>query len=125
MLNNDSFWHKPQHHHLEEAVKLSLRGLVPLSLLFGGIWFLSLGISGWSLIAGLPITIVGTVFSIYTYDEVITKKFLPDPNRLVTCSVCGNPTPAVTTVGATRGTVCAACSQKRSQKSGQGGNLNK
>jgi hypothetical protein len=68
----------PAHHHTEEIVKLILKGLIPIVLLSGGLILLALRISGWSLIFGLPLTIFGSVFLIYTYDEMVRKKVDPD-----------------------------------------------
>lgn len=70
-LNN----HVSEHHHAEETVKLIFRGLIPIILLAGGLVLLALKIPGWSLLLGMPLTILGTVFLIYSYDEVVSKKF--------------------------------------------------
>lgn len=67
-----------QHHHGEEIVKIILKGLIPIILLLGGLILLALRISGWSLIFGLPLTVFGSVFLIYTYDEMVRKKIDPD-----------------------------------------------
>lgn len=65
--------HAP-HHHAEETVRLIFKGLIPIMLLLGGIALLSLRISGWSIIFGLPLTVIGSVFLIYTYDEIVRKR---------------------------------------------------
>lgn len=66
---------KVSQHHPEEIVRLIYMGLIPIVLLAGGLVLLALKIPGWSLIFGLPITIFGTVFLIYTYDTIASKKF--------------------------------------------------
>lgn len=71
---NDNRGHE-SHHHSEEAVKLLLRGLIPIVFLAGGVIILALRISGWSLFLGIPLTIFGVAFLIYTYDEVVSRKF--------------------------------------------------
>ncbi|OGM23772.1 hypothetical protein A3D00_05130 [Candidatus Woesebacteria bacterium RIFCSPHIGHO2_02_FULL_38_9] len=81
------------HHHLEEGLKLAFRGLIPITLLIGGIWLLSLNVIFWSIIIGLPLILIGTVFLIYTYDEVVSKNILYDFNKKVPCSICGRLTP--------------------------------
>lgn len=74
--------HDTKHHHAEEVVRLIFRGLIPIILLSGGLILLTLKIPGWSLIFGLPITIIGTVFLIYTYDYFVNRKFGEDNSDL-------------------------------------------
>ncbi len=71
-----------EHHHGEEIAKLIIRGLIPIVLLAGGLYLLDLRITGWSLIFGLPIIVIGTVFLIFTYDEIVTKKTGKSPRGL-------------------------------------------
>ena len=68
----------PEHHHAEESIKLIFKGLIPISLLSAGLILLALRISGWSLIFGFPLTVFGSVFLIYIYDEMVAKKIDPD-----------------------------------------------
>ena len=78
-LEGDELPHNhPEHHHTLEIIRLILKGLIPIVLLSGGLILLALRISGWSLIFGLPLTIFGSVFLIYTYDEMVRKKVDPD-----------------------------------------------
>jgi len=63
-----------EHHHAEETVKLIFRGLIPVVFLVSGVVILGLKLPGWSLFIGLPLTIFGTVFLIYSYDEILGKK---------------------------------------------------
>lgn len=65
-----------------EIVKLIFKGLIPIVFLIAGVVILSLRISGWSLLLGIPLTIFGTVFLIYTYDEVLTKTLPPMPPKV-------------------------------------------
>ncbi len=89
-----------KHHHLEEAIQLIFRGLIPLALLAGGLVLLDLRIFAWSLIFGLPTTVVGVALLIFTYDDVMGKKIGKIPPRfadpeVVNCFNCGNETPLV------------------------------
>lgn len=68
-----------EHHHAEEEIKLVFRGVIPLVFLIAGVAVLMLRIPGWSLLLGIPITIFGTVFLIYTYDEVVRRRVGPLP----------------------------------------------
>lgn len=82
-----------QYHHFEEAIKLIFRGLIPIIFLAGGVGLLALRLPGWSLILGIPVTIFGVVFLLYTYDEVVRGKVFSMPTRFARCAVCGKPTP--------------------------------
>jgi|SRR3989344_2097377 len=81
------------HHHAEEAIKLIFKGLIPVVLLISGLVLLILRLPGWSIIFGLPITIFGVIFLIYTYDEIVQKKINPFTEELANCSICGKLTP--------------------------------
>jgi hypothetical protein len=63
-----------KYHHAESIVKLILKTVVPISILSGGIALLTLRIAGWSIIFGLPMVVIGIVFLIYTYDEIVSSK---------------------------------------------------
>ena len=69
-------------------VSLIMRGLIPIVLLVSGIFLLSLHIPGWSIIFGLPIVVFGTVFLIYTYDDLVSKKVVEAEKDLETCPIC-------------------------------------
>lgn len=56
-----------------EIIRLIVRSILSLSLLAGGIVLLALKIAGWSIIFGLPMVVISTVFIIYTYDDVLNK----------------------------------------------------
>ena len=87
MGNEESF--RPQ----KSKFLLILKTIIPGLLLLGGIALLALRISGWSLIFGLPMVVFGTVFLIYTYDEVVSQRIPLDNNEIVACSICKQPTP--------------------------------
>ena len=69
-----------RHHHLESIVKLVLKTVVPIFILIGGIALLTLRIAGWSIIFGLPMVVIGVVFLIYTYDEIVSSSLGDDTN---------------------------------------------
>ncbi|AKM83313.1 hypothetical protein A2422_00805 [Candidatus Woesebacteria bacterium RIFOXYC1_FULL_31_51] len=69
-----------KHHHLESIVKLVLKTVVPIFILIGGIALLTLRIAGWSIIFGLPMVVIGVVFLIYTYDEIVSSSLGDDTN---------------------------------------------
>lgn len=106
-----------KNNRLEEAIKLLFRGIIPIVFLAAGVIILALRMPGWSLLLGLPLTIFGTVFLIYTYDEVVRKTFAPMPTQVVKCSVCGKPTPVIPDISG-KDTICAVC--KKEVKKGIG-----
>lgn len=63
-----------RNNHSEHATRLIIKAVIPLSLLFGGLWLLTLKLAGWSIIFGLPMIVMGVVFLIYSYDEVVSGK---------------------------------------------------
>jgi len=79
-------------HHLEHILKIFFKGLIPLSLLFSGIVLLISKVSGWSLIAGLPLVVFGLVFSIYSYDEFLREEENFSYSSPKKCSICGRKT---------------------------------
>jgi len=86
-------------------------GIIPIVFLAAGVVILALRMPGWSLLLGLPLTIFGTVFLIYTYDEVVRKTFVPMPPQITKCSVCGKPTPVIPGVPE-KDTICAICKKR-------------
>jgi|WetSurSiteA1Bulk_404760.scaffolds.fasta_scaffold01457_3 hypothetical protein len=78
--------------HPEQGIFSStviLRVFVPMFLIATGLFFMTLHIPGWSLIVGLPLTLIGVVFLIYTYDEVISRRAGVDlDGKLWPCSLC-------------------------------------
>jgi hypothetical protein len=90
-------------------------GIIPIVFLAAGIVILALRMPGWSLLLGLPLTIFGTVFLIYTYDEVVRKTFAPILPGVTKCSVCGKPTP-ISPGTDLEDAVCTSC--KREIKEG-------
>lgn len=64
-------------YHREVLVRIVLRVTVAMGLLIGGLVLLALRLPGWSIIFGLPMIIFGSVFIIYTYDEVLSRKLEP------------------------------------------------
>ena len=63
-----------------------------LALFLGGIWILSLNISGWSLFWGLILIPIGAVFTIFTLDRVSRNRITPPSFKLIKCQVCGRKT---------------------------------
>jgi hypothetical protein len=99
---------KKQNH--QELVKLIFRGIIPIVFLGAGVAILALRIQGWSLLLGIPVTIFGVVFLIYTYDEVVRDVVgqIPDKQEMTKCRVCGKPTPRVIGIGYDD-TICPKC----------------
>lgn len=60
--------------HTERLIVLLLRIAGPVVLTITGLVLLYLRLAGWSLIFGLPTTIIGVVLLIYSYDEIISRK---------------------------------------------------
>jgi hypothetical protein len=56
-----------------KALKLILQVIVPLAFLATGLILLFLAIPGWSLIIGIPSTVFGIIFLIYTYDMLCCR----------------------------------------------------
>lgn len=103
---------KNNYRDTEKIIKLIFRALIPIILLLSGLTLLALRIAGWSLIFGLPITIFGTVFLIYTYDEVISRRVGTISDKFTDCSICGKKTPLI--VGAdSEETICPVCRTKK------------
>ncbi len=100
-----------KNNRLEEAIKLLFRGIIPIVFLAAGVIILALRMPGWSLLLGIPLTIFGAVFLIYTYDEVVRKTFAPMPTQIVKCSVCGKHTPVIPGFPE-KDTICAACKKE-------------
>lgn len=99
------------HHHAEEAARILLRGLIPITLVTSGVYLLVRGVPGWSMIIGVPMLIFGIVFIIYTYDEVVSKKVDRDIQSFV-CSACGqlaSNDPA----SANQNNICEVCKAKK------------
>lgn len=86
---NDGIYNHGKHHN---GARLTFRVLIPIVLLGGGLFLLSLRIAGWSIIFGLPMVTFGVVFLIYTYDELVSGVVEPAPERTVKCSICGKDT---------------------------------
>ena len=67
---------KSSHSHSEHLVTLILRGAIPIVMITAGIIILGMRLSGWSIFSGLPLIIIGSVFLIYTYDEVSRERYI-------------------------------------------------
>lgn len=94
----------------EGIIRLVLKGLLPVVLVFSGLALLYLNLSGWSIILGLPMLVIGSVFIIYTYDDIFQKRIEPIRGALTNCIVCGKPTPII--AGVDKGkTVCHKCQE--------------
>lgn len=77
----------------QDVVILILKSILPLALLCFGVILLALRIAGWSIILGLPMILFGFVFTVYTYDEIATKKYPTEPTDFVHCRICRRLTP--------------------------------
>lgn len=77
----------------QDVTILIFKSILPLALLSFGVILLALRIAGWSIILGLPMILFGFVFTVYTYDEIATKKFPLEPNDFVHCHICKRLTP--------------------------------
>ncbi len=99
----------PDHHlHHIETIKLIFRGLIPIVLVVGGIVLMTLRLSVWGLVLGIPMIIIGVVFLIYTYDAVVSERILPFSDKFVNCSVCGKLTP-LSPATDPQDAICATC----------------
>jgi hypothetical protein len=56
-----------------QIVRIIIRAFLGLGLLAGGIIVLALRLEGWSIIFGLPMVVVSSVFIIYTYDDALNR----------------------------------------------------
>ena len=102
-----------QHHHLEEAVKLILRFLIPTILLISGIVLLTFSYSPWGTIIGFPMLIIGVVFLIYTYDEVICKETINTlSGYYIKCLDCGRYLPDINDFPS-ENILCPSCKMKK------------
>ncbi len=101
---------REEHHHAEEAIKLIFRGLLPLALFVGGVIVLGVKIGGWGLLLGIPLTVIGAIFLIYTFDDIARATILPR-SHFTSCSVCDKPTPVIPGVDE-KDTICSSCKRK-------------
>jgi hypothetical protein len=92
-------------------LKLFLRALIPLVMLGCGMRLMITPGSIWCLVIGTPVTVLGTVFLIFTYDEVISKKITPLSEELTRCAVCGRLTPREPGVDV-KDTICRKCKEE-------------
>jgi hypothetical protein len=60
-----------------------------LVLLLGGIWILTLPLSGWRLLIGLPAAQLGVVVLVFVFDEATKKRLHPDNYHVLICPYCG------------------------------------
>ena len=96
---------------IDYLIKLVARIIMPIIMLIGGIILLSLHLPGWSIILGLPVSIFGVIFMIYTYDEVITKSVVNKEKDLKMCPICKKVYP-VGKNGRTEDFICNDCREK-------------
>ena len=90
-----------------KIIKLIFRGLIPLCLVISGTAIFLMKISVWSLFIGLPMTLFGFVFTIYSFDE-FSQKTVDGIEEVVNCSICGKPTPKEIGL-AEEETICPSC----------------
>jgi len=86
---------------VDYLIKLIARIIIPIIMFIGGIIILSLHLPGWSIILGLPVSMFGIVFIIYTYDEVILER----------CPIC-KKVYSVDKIGGTEDFICENCREK-------------
>jgi hypothetical protein len=84
--------------------------LAPMILFIGGVWLLSLRLSGWSLLLGLPAIQIGIIFIILSFDNSAKKELGLNNYHIVKCEVCNDPTAAV--LGDTHA-ICSTCRTKK------------
>ncbi len=99
----------------EGLLKLFFRAVIPLAMLVFGVILMISRLSGWNLIIGTPIVVLGTVFLIYTYNEVINKTAIPLSQEFTRCLVCGHLTPRVNGI-LPEETICFECKKTISKK---------
>lgn len=93
--------------------KLAVQLFLSLVLFVGGIVLLALRIPGWSLFLGLPAVQIGIVLLIFTFDEIARYRVGPESLKMISCSVCGEPTPAPSWQ---KEKICEKCQQKIAKK---------
>lgn len=80
---------------LESIILESIaRFIAPMVLFIGGVWLLSLRISGWNLLLGLPAIQIGIVLIILSFDNSSKNTLDLSRYHIVKCDVCGDPTAA-------------------------------
>lgn len=62
-------------YHKSMLIGIVLRVVVAMGLLVSGIVVMAMRTGVWGIIFGLPMIVFGSVFMIYTYDEVLSKNF--------------------------------------------------
>ena len=60
--------------HAEYLIILLIKILGPVIILVTGLVLLALRLSGWSVVLGLPLVVIGSVLLIYAYDEIVSRK---------------------------------------------------
>jgi len=66
---------KSRHHyvtHVTQLTRIIIKAVLPVVLLLAGLWLLTLRLAGWSIIFGLPMVVLGVIFLIYAYDEILS-----------------------------------------------------
>ena len=56
-----------------QVTRLIIQAVLGLGLLAGGIIILSTRIAGWSIIFGLPMVVISSIFIINTYDDTLNR----------------------------------------------------
>jgi hypothetical protein len=65
MINKNPVWFK--------AFRMGIRLLMPFMFLATGLTLLYIAVPGWGLIIGIPSTVFGIVFLLYTYDDMTSQ----------------------------------------------------
>jgi len=93
-------------------VKVICRSAIPVILLLMGVVVLVLRIPGWSLFLGLPLVVLGAVFTVYTYDHLVSKSLGDYTNLVTKCVKCRRPTPHFKGQDP-KSTLCPVCVDER------------
>jgi len=59
--------------YMGQITRLIIECVLGTGLLAGGIALLALRITGWSMIFGVPMVVISSVFIIYTYDDTLNR----------------------------------------------------
>lgn len=62
-------------------VRFVVQAILGVALLAGGIIMLALKLPGWSIIFGIPMVVISSVFIIYTYDDALSRRFEHSDNE--------------------------------------------
>lgn len=99
-------------------VKNILKSIVPIVLLISGVIVFTARFPGWSLLIGLPMIVISTVFLIFTYDDLSQKLTDNEFKNMAKCSICGSITSRDLDVPE-EDTICSICQMRMSKLFGK------